>query len=61
MINLLSYTKKLSEKIRLYDTIAQKPPNLHTTNPFASPMNITIVWVEEEQKNAFQQGLRRDL
>ena len=47
IMNLLSYTKKLSEKIKLYDTIAKKASDMHMTNPFAKPINITIVWVEE--------------
>ena len=46
-MNLLSYTKKLSEKIKFYDTIAKKPSDMWMTNPFAKPVNITIVWVEE--------------
>jgi|GEM_PF-978335 len=47
IMNLLSYTKKLSEKIKFYDTIAKKPSDMWMTNPFAKPVNITIVWVEE--------------
>ncbi|MDR1168049.1 MAG: hypothetical protein LBK53_04050 [Heliobacteriaceae bacterium] len=44
MINLLSYTKKISEKIRFYDALLKKT----AANPFAKPVNITIVWVEED-------------
>ncbi len=46
-MNLLDYTKKLSEKIKFYDSIAQNP-FLHMTNPFAKPINVTIVWVEND-------------
>ena len=45
MINLLSYTKKLSDKIKFYDKISEEPVNIF--NPFAKPVNITVVWVEE--------------
>ena len=47
-MNLLEYTKKLSEKIKFYDTIAQNP-FFGKANPFAKPLNITIVWVEDEK------------
>ena len=46
-MNLLDYTKKLSEKIKFYDSIAQNP-FLHMTNPFAKPINVTIVSVESD-------------
>lgn len=46
-MNLLDYTKKLSEKIKFYDSIAQNP-FLNMTNPFAKPINVTIVWVESD-------------
>lgn len=49
-MNLLNYTKKLSEKIKFYDTIAQNP-FLQMSNPFAKPINITIVWIEEDCEN----------
>jgi len=45
MINLLSYTKTLSDRIRFYDKISEKAVNIF--NPFAKPINITIVWVDE--------------
>lgn len=47
IMNLFDYTKKLSEKIKFYDSLAQNTfSNIH--NPFAKPVNITIVWVEED-------------
>ena len=49
-MNLLDYTKKLSEKIKFYDSIAQNTFS-GMTNPFAQPINITIVWVEEDCRN----------
>lgn len=46
-MNLLDYTKKLSEKIKFYDSIA-KNSYCFGVNPFAKPVNITVVWVEDE-------------
>lgn len=51
-MNLLDYTKKLSEKIKFYDSIAQNTfSGIRMTNPFAQPINITIVWVEDDCRN----------
>ena len=48
-MKFLDYTKKIAEKIRFYDDIAKDAfSNLHTINPFAKPIVVTIVWVEEE-------------
>ena len=47
-MNLLEYTKKLSEKIRFYDAIA-KTPFFGAQNPFAMPISLTIVWIEEDK------------
>ncbi len=48
-MNLLDYTKKLSEKIKFYDSIAQNTFfGIHTANPFAKTINITIIWVEDD-------------
>ena len=48
-MNLLEYTKKLAEKIKYYDSIAQNDFwGLHTFNPFSKPVNVTIIWVEED-------------
>lgn len=52
-MNLLSFTKKLSDKIRFYDDISKDTfSGLHMINPFANgyspkPVNITIIWVDE--------------
>lgn len=46
-MNLFDYTKKLSEKVKFYDSIAQNP-FLRTANPFAKPITVTIVWVEND-------------
>lgn len=50
-MNLLTYTKKLYEKINFYDKIL-KPRNfdINMSNPFAKPLNITIIWVENDDK-----------
>ncbi len=48
-MNLLDYTKKLSEKIKFYDSIAQNRfTGINMTNPFAKPINITVIWVEDD-------------
>ncbi len=48
-MNLLDYTKKLSEKIKFYDSIAQNPfCSVSMSNPFARPVNITVIWVEDD-------------
>jgi len=49
-MNLLEYTKKLSEKIRFYDDIV-KSPFFGSSNPFNKPVNFTIVWIEDEKEN----------
>lgn len=50
IMNLLDYTKKLAEKIRFYDSIAQPYyKGLNATNPFAKPISVTIIWVEDEK------------
>ena len=48
-MNLLDYTKKLYEKIKVYDSIAQNTfCSVSMSNPFAKPVNITIIWVEDD-------------
>lgn len=51
-MSILSFTKKLSEKIKFYDEISQdKFSGLNMMNPFANdytkPINLTIIWVDE--------------
>ena len=51
-MDLLNYTKKLYDKIKFYDSVTQSSfSDLRTQNPFAKPINITIVWVEEDREN----------
>ena len=48
-MNLLSYTKRIAEKINFYDEIAKSAlSNFNLTNPFVQndPINITIIWIE---------------
>lgn len=46
-MNLLSYTKKLSEKILYYDRLTKESAkNFSMSNPFSIPKNVTIIWVE---------------
>lgn len=57
-MNLLSYTKKLSDQIRYYDIMTRNNflnPNI--INPFkrtiTEPVNLTIVWVENDTNEDF--------
>lgn len=51
-MNLLDYTKKLAEKVKFYDSIADNNLwGLHTINPFAKPMNVTIIWIDDDSEN----------
>ena len=48
-MDLLNYTKKLYDNIKFYDSVAQNTfSGWHSVNPFAKPINITIIWIEEE-------------
>ena len=50
-MNLLSYTKKIAEKINFYDDFAKNAmSNLNLINPFQPkpPLNITIIWIEDK-------------
>ena len=57
IVNLLSFTKKLSEKIRFYDDISKDTfSGLNMINPFAGeyyarPVNITVIWVDDCEKD----------
>ncbi len=48
-MNLFEYTRKVSEKIKLYDTIT-KDLQFKTYNPFAKPITLTVIWVENEKE-----------
>lgn len=45
-MNLLNYTKKLSEKISYYDRLTREAKKFSMANPFAKPANMTVIWVE---------------
>ena len=47
-MKFLDYTKKIAEKIKFYDDIA-KNAYFNMINPFAKPVTITVVWVEDEE------------
>jgi len=50
-MNLLSYTKKIAEKINFYDEIAKASlSDYNIFNPFVKnqPLNITIIWIDEK-------------
>lgn len=46
IMKLLDYTRKLTDKIKFYDSIAKN--TFYTANPFAKPIAVTIVWVEND-------------
>lgn len=50
-MNLLAYTKKLYEKIRFYDSVL-KNKNFDDDygNPFREPLNITIIWFDNDDE-----------
>lgn len=55
-MNLLSYTKKLSEQIRYYDIITKNNfLNPNVINPFkrtmTEPVNLTIIWVDSDDSD----------
>lgn len=52
-MNLLSYTKKIAEKINFYDEIAKTAmSDFNMLNPFApQPTNITIIWIDGNDEN----------
>lgn len=57
-MNLLSYTKKLSEQIRYYDIITKNNfLNPNVINPFKRTMteavNLTIIWVDSDDSDKF--------
>ncbi len=50
MKKLFEYTKRLSEQIAYYDAIAKGEfLNSRITNPFAQPINVTIIWIEDNE------------
>ncbi len=50
-MNLLAYTKNLYKKINFYDKIVKnKNFDKYTANPFAKPVNLTIIWIENDDK-----------
>lgn len=48
-MNLFEYTKRISEKIRFYDSLL-KEYEFKGHNPFAKPITFTIIWVENEKE-----------
>ena len=53
MKNLFEYTKRLAEQIAYYDSVANGEfLESRFTNPFAQPINITIIWIDgDEEEN----------
>ena len=53
IMNLLSYTKQIAEKINFYDEIAKSAlADFNMLNPFAKtqPLNVTIIWIENKDE-----------
>lgn len=46
-MNLFDYTKTLADKIKFYDSLAQNP-FFDIKNPFAEPVSLTIIWIEDD-------------
>lgn len=57
IMNLLSYTRKIAEKINFYDEIAKNAlSDFAIANPFIpqppqQPVNITIIWIDGENES----------
>jgi len=49
-MSLFKYTKKISDRIKFYDEIT-KNPFFGYSNPFSKPINLTIVWIEDEKNS----------
>ncbi len=50
-MNLLAYTRRLAEKIAYYDWLAKNNKfDNYSSNPFNHPVNITIIWVDDNEK-----------
>ena len=49
MTDLLNYTKIIAEKIRYYDAVIDFTDESHWLNPFYTPKEITIVWVDDKK------------
>ena len=46
-MNLLNYTKKLSERISYYDELTKESAKKFSmSNPFSIPVNMTVIWIE---------------
>ena len=43
-MKFLDYTKQLAQQIAYYDTITK-----NTFNPFRQPVQVTIIWIDEEE------------
>ena len=55
IMNLLSYTQKIAEKINFYDEIAKTAlSSFGISNPFIrntqQPINITIIWIDDDNR-----------
>lgn len=52
-MNLLNYTNMLREKINFYNKFAKDNFESNCNNPFLKKenLNITIIWVREDDKN----------
>lgn len=51
MTDLLSYTKKIAQKISYYDAIIDFTEESHWFNPFYKQPEVTVIWVDEPDNN----------
>lgn len=49
-MKLLKYTKLLARKIKFYDSVYREP-YYSAYNPFATPKENKIIWIENEKDN----------
>ena len=53
MADLLSYTKKIAERISYYDAIVDFAAESHWFNPFYKQPDVTVVWVENPEDELY--------
>jgi len=53
MADLLSYTKKIAERISYYDAIVDFADESHWFNPFYKQPDVTVVWVENPEDELY--------
>ncbi len=47
MADLLKYTKKIAERIKYYDAVADFSDESHWYNPFYKQSDVLVIWSEK--------------